>query len=160
MNTENKQNIDLVVENLTAIHPLLGKSFTKAIRSKTTLTPGILFVMGVLVKHEKLTMSEIACRLSVPKPHVTVMIDKLISEDLVERLSDPDDRRVVYIRLNDKGIETYASVRALISMELYQKLQSLSDEQMSVLSIASQQVKDILMSVLLENPSNPELRCK
>ncbi len=150
----------MIFENLTAIHPLLGKTFTKAIRSKTMLTPGTLFVVGILVKHKKLTMSEIACRLSVPKPHVTGMVDKLIAEDLVERLSDPDDRRIVYIQLTDKGHETYTTVRTLISEELHQKLQLLSDEQISVLSIASQQVKDILMTVLLDNSSNLEPRCK
>jgi DNA-binding MarR family transcriptional regulator len=135
---------DSVIENLMSIYPLLARNLSKAIRTKTTLTPGTLFTLGALTHHEKLTMSEIGCHLSVPKPHVTALVDKLIKEDLVERLPDLNDRRIIYIQLTDKGKDTFKTIKSHISQELREKLLLLTDDQLKTLSTASQQVKEIL----------------
>ena len=134
-----------VVENLMTIYPLLSKNFARAIRTKTTFTPGELFTLGALYHHKKLTMTGIGCHLSVPKPHVTALVNKLIADDLVVRLPDPNDRRVIYIELTEKGRETLKTLKLLITAELANKLSLLTEEQMQVLSTASEQVKEILM---------------
>ncbi len=134
-----------VVENLMAIYPLLSKSFARAIRTKTTFSPGVLFTLAALYHHKKLTMTGIGCHLSVPKPHATALVDKLIKDDLVVRLPDPNDRRVIYIELTQKGTETLKTLKSIISEELISKLELLTADQMQILSTASGQVKDTLM---------------
>ena len=136
---------ELVVENLVSIYPLLARSISKSIRAKTTFSPGTIFTLGALSHHEKLTMTGIGCHLSIPKPHVTALVDKLIKDDLVERLLDPNDRRIIFIQLTEKGRITLKEIKQLISKELRDKLSLLTTEQMNVLSQASQQVKEILM---------------
>jgi len=143
-------SIDLVIENLISIHPLLSKTFTKAIRSKTNLNPGSLYVLGVLTRHETLSMSEIGCRLSMPKPHITSLVDKLIAEEMVERLFDPKDRRIVNVRITEKGLNDFHTIKQEISQDLRLKLEKLDAEKLETLSGASQQVKDILMTVVVE----------
>lgn len=138
-----------VIENLMAIYPMLARDLAKAIRTKTTLAPGTMFTLGALSHHEKLTMSGIGCHLSVPKSHVTSLVDKLIKDDLVERLLDPSDRRIIYIQLTEKGKDTLKMIKAVISEELRNKLSLLNKEQLETLCAASQQVKDILL--LLKN---------
>ena len=149
MPEKNKISIDTSDENLISIHPLLSKSFTKSIRTKTNLNPGSLYVLGVLRRHDILSMSEIGCKLSMPKPHVTNLVDKLIAEDMVERLLDPKDRRIVNIRITEKGIADFNAIKLEISQELRIRLEKLSAEKLDILAEASQQIKDILIEMEL-----------
>lgn len=151
MPEKNKISIDSSIENLISIHPLLSKSFTKSIRTKTNLNPGSLYVLGVLRRHDILSMSEIGCKLSMPKPHVTSLVDKLIAEDMVERLLDPKDRRIVNIRITEKGIADFNAIKLQISQELRSKLEKLSAEKLDILAEASQQIKEILIEMELIN---------
>jgi len=155
---ENKISLDeSIVENLMSIYPLLSKNFAKAIRTKTTFTPGVLFTLGALYHHKRLTMSGIGCHLSIPKPHATILVDKLIKDDLVVRLPDPHDRRVIYIELTEKGRDTLKSLKSIVSEELTKKLALLTVEQMQILSTASEQVKEtlILIGDLLASGETP-----
>ena len=94
-------------------------------------------------------MTGIGCHLSIPKPHATILVDKLIKDDLVVRLPDPNDRRVIYIELTEKGRNTLKSLKSIVSEELTNKLVLLTEEQMQILSTASEQVKEML--ILLGN---------
>ena len=84
----------------------------------------------------------------MPKPHVTVIVDRLIDEGLVERQSDPNDRRIVNILLTKKGFEDFENIKQEISENLKIKLSKLSEEEQEILSEASQKVKEILVSIL------------
>jgi len=156
---DNKISIDSAIENLISIHPLLTKAFNRSMRSKTNLNPGSLFVLGVLSRNGMLSMSEIGCRLSMPKPHITGLVDKLIAENLVERLYDPKDRRIVNVNITEKGMVDFNAIKHEISQELRQKMEKLDTETLETLSLASKQVKDILIKFVVNQPvsSNPTL---
>jgi len=158
---EDKNSIDEAIENLISIYPMLSKSLGKSIRNKTNQTPGSLFLLGVLAHHGILSMTEIGCHLSIPKPHVTNLIDKLISEELVERLDDPTDRRIVKVRITQKGVEEFNSVKLEVTQNLRQKLQLLEADKIQTLSEASGRVKDILrVLALMQQPSSVVFACK
>ena len=142
-------SIESVIENLISIHPLLSKSFSRSIRSKTNLNPGSLYVLGVLTTHGMLSMSEIGCKLSMPKSHITGLVDKLIAEELVERLYDPKDRRIVNVHITEKGAADFNSIKHEISQELRLKLQKLDANTLQVLAESSQHVKDILTTIVI-----------
>ncbi len=144
--TEIKQTtIETVVDNLMYLQPLLSKSFSKQMRTKTNLNPGSLFIMGVLSVHKTLSMSDIGRKLSMPKPHVTVLIDKLIEEEMVERIADLSDRRIVNIHITEKGITQFQNIKQEISEEMRQQLQQLTKEQLTTLVTATQQVRELLI---------------
>ena len=107
-----------------------------------------MFVMGILKRNGMLSMSDIGNYLSMPKPHVTVIIDRLIEEEYVLRQNDPNDRRVVNILLTDKGISEFEELKEALSLNLKSKLVLLSEEELEQLSKASQQMKEILISIL------------
>jgi len=144
-------NINSVVENLMILQPLLYKNFLKPERNKTTLSPGTLFVLGVLKRNVVLSMSEIGNKLSMPKPHVTGLVDKLIAEGYVERLNDPNDRRIINIKITEKGIEDLVAIKKEISKNLRKKLLTLDEEKLETLSRATQQVKEIMILLLNED---------
>lgn len=56
-------------------------------------------------------VSEISSILRVTSPTVTQIINKLEKDDLVERNTDPVDRRAVNIHLTEKGIEVTNEAR-------------------------------------------------
>jgi DNA-binding MarR family transcriptional regulator len=146
-----KKFVDSVIENLMTIHPLLSKNFMRGLRSKTNLNPGSLFVLGALTYHGIMSMSEIGCHLSMPKSHITGLVDKLIADDLVERLYDPNDRRIINIQITEKGATDFKAIKFEISQDLREKLQLLNEEQMQTLATASFQVKDILIWMLQQH---------
>jgi DNA-binding MarR family transcriptional regulator len=49
------------------------------------------------------TMKDFAERLMVSQSTVTQLADRLVRRDLVERVADPDDRRVVRLRISETG---------------------------------------------------------
>ena len=107
-----------------------------------------MFVLGSLKRYGILSMSDIGKCLSMPKPHITVIVDKLIEEGYVERLNDPKDRRIVNILITDKGLKDFEDIKEAVSENLKIKLSTLDEEEQKILAHASQQVKDILISIL------------
>lgn len=143
-----KLKIDTIADNLISIHPLLYKSISKPMRTQTSITPGGMFVMGSLKRNGILSMSDIGKCLSMPKPHITVIVDKLIEEGYVERQSDPNDRRIVNILITPKGLKDFEEIKQAVSETLKSKLSLLSEDELEILSVSSQHVKDILISIL------------
>jgi DNA-binding MarR family transcriptional regulator len=143
-----KPKIDLIAENLISIHPLLYKSISRPMRTKSSITPAGMFVLGRLKRHGTLSMSDIGKFLSMPKPHITVIVNKLIEEKYVERQSDPNDRRIVNISLTEKGLTDFEEIKLAVSETLKSKLLLLPESDLEILSTASKQVKEILISIL------------
>jgi DNA-binding MarR family transcriptional regulator len=148
----NQKTIETVIDNLLYLHPLLSKNFSKQVRAKTNLNPGSWFILSMLCRHEKLSMSELGKKLSMPNPHVTVLIDKLIELHFVERLPDSNDRRIVHIHITPKGVAQFKKIKKEISKEMHQQLEELSPEQLNTLATATQQVREILLLIFKKSP--------
>lgn len=140
-------NIDNIIDNLLSLHPLLYKNLIRPTKSKASLNPGTMLVLFVLKRHDMLPMSEIGRQLSMPKPHVTSHVDKLIEEKMVERVSDPNDRRIIKIKITPKGLSDLIHIKKEISENLRAKLVQLDEEVLITLFNASKQVKDILIMI-------------
>ncbi len=63
---------------------------------------------------EPLPMSALAERLSCDASYVTGLADRLAERDLVERVPDPDDRRVRQLVLTDEGRRVREEVAAKV----------------------------------------------
>lgn len=90
------------------------------------------------------TMTELADNIGAKLPSMTMMIDNLAEEGLVERARDEQDRRKVIVRLTDKGRrirEEFLEQRKQVAQQLFAKL-SKEDEQ--ELMRLLEQVCDIL----------------
>ena len=61
------------------------------------------FVLRAVWKHGPVRMSEIGMHMGISKPYMTLLVNRLICEGLVERVPDPKDRRVVIITITDSG---------------------------------------------------------
>nr|WP_245363133.1 MarR family transcriptional regulator [Cohnella thailandensis] len=71
--------------------------------------------------------------LGVTSGGMTVISDKLVKQKLVERVSDPSDRRVVKLEITEEGKRLLASIQEK-RVELMEKMfSSLSDEEVQQL---------------------------
>ena len=63
--------------------------------------------MVLAYSEEPPTMGELSESLHVPLSTATRIVEWLVRAEFVERLSDPSDRRVVRVRMTEKGIQIY-----------------------------------------------------
>jgi DNA-binding MarR family transcriptional regulator len=71
----------------------------------------VLFTLAPAPQHQ-LPLGELADRLDVTPRNVTGLIDHLERDGLVERIDDPDDRRLTYARLTPAGGKRLDGMRA------------------------------------------------
>ena len=60
-------------------------------------------ILKVISQHGGLAMRELARMLSLHHPTLTKIVDKMVTEALVYRVPDPDDRRKIRIFISEKG---------------------------------------------------------
>ena len=60
-------------------------------------------ILKVISQHGGLAMREIAGMLSFHHPTLTKIVDRMVTDALVYRVPDPDDRRKIRIFLSEKG---------------------------------------------------------
>jgi DNA-binding MarR family transcriptional regulator len=70
----------------------------------------VLFQLATAPDH-KLPLGELADQLEVTPRNVTGLIDHLERDGLVERMDDPDDRRLTYARLTPRGGKLLSGMR-------------------------------------------------
>jgi DNA-binding MarR family transcriptional regulator len=65
--------------------------------------PGRSLVLGMLAGHEGISQKDLAEKMHLARPTVTIMLQKMEHEGLIERWDDPEDQRLTRIRLTDAG---------------------------------------------------------
>lgn len=99
---------ELFRELLRKINRMENKRYLyKDLKELTLIEIDTILVIG---PENQKSMSEIAGVLGVSSGTPTVTIDRLIGKGFVERKRDEVDRRQVFVRLSDKGMQVYNSV--------------------------------------------------
>ncbi len=123
-----KQLITSFSEEITAILPYIIRGILKkqtdALRQGTITIPQYL-ALDLLNTHTLLKMKDIAHELNTSLPAATGLINRLYGINMVERIYDKNDRRVIYIKVTAKGkniIETIRLQRQQAIKEIFSKL--------------------------------------
>jgi DNA-binding MarR family transcriptional regulator len=66
-------------------------------------------------------------------PNTTRLMDKLCAKQLISRIASEADRRVVKIKLTNKGDELLTSIPSDLNQELLKNLSEIEAEQLSTL---------------------------
>jgi DNA-binding MarR family transcriptional regulator len=83
-------------------------------------------VGSVINAKGSLTMGELSTALSVPLSTATRIADWLVENGYMQRLPDPDDRRIVRIAFTPRGQELHETIENHIRQRLQQILSGLS----------------------------------
>lgn len=86
------------------------------------LTPKEIYVLKIISSEDPLEpeikVSDLSAKLNVSNPMVTQAVNSLEGAGLVERISDPHDRRVVRIKVTEKGEEVISKVSEQILADI------------------------------------------
>ncbi|MBN1315760.1 MAG: MarR family transcriptional regulator [Anaerolineales bacterium] len=85
--------------------------FSLLLDTDNDLTLNQLRVLFHLNYHGDRVMRQIAEKLEVSDPTATGVIDRLVERSLVERSSDPEDRRRVRVSLSARGCQLVSEMR-------------------------------------------------
>jgi len=89
---------------LHAAHALEDR-LEAALQNAGLSTPKFSVLSALVAAGEPLSLSELASRLSCVRSNMTQLVDRLESEELVRRVDDPKDRRIVKASITDAGRE-------------------------------------------------------
>lgn len=93
-------------DKVSELMPVISRQFLKHQASdfyKTKITLPQCVVLDILKRHNELKMSELAHHMNVTTAAITGLADRLVRDGYLVRSSDPDDRRVVNVKLTAKG---------------------------------------------------------
>jgi DNA-binding MarR family transcriptional regulator len=86
-------------------------------------------VMAALVRREGgMTMTEVSRQLMVSNGNVTGIVDRLVAEGLVARVTNAEDRRATFVRLTPKGLSLFEAMAAAHERWVEEILAAFSDE--------------------------------
>ncbi len=107
----------------------------------------LLYRVGSLIGEGEapMTMGELASAAEVPLSTATRLVDTMVDNGYAERLSDPDDRRVVRVQFTPTGAELYQALDELIQRRITSILRDFSDEECRALLRLSHKVMHALM---------------
>ena len=107
-------------------------------------------------RHGRVNLSGLASGIRVTPANVTGIVDRLVEQELLTRLPDADDRRVLWLRLTKKGEALVANLREVRASEMRKILNRLSTENLATLARASDVLAQAAEASEKEEPSGSE----
>jgi DNA-binding MarR family transcriptional regulator len=101
------------------------------------LTPTLHAALGTVEVHGPITAGQLAAHERVRKPTMTRTIRELVDRGLIERLPDPLDGRVTWLRVTPAGAELVRSARRRSETYLTKQLRALTPQERETLQQAA-----------------------
>jgi DNA-binding MarR family transcriptional regulator len=135
-----EKKIDQIVRGIFEIIPVIMQSkrlvHNKLMQNKDQFEPEMriiephIRIMMILLKEKTISMTCLGKFLMISKPNATLLVDNLVEIKLVERISDPDDRRVVHIHMTPEGYKFIENYRKKIREETKKCLTQFTDDEL------------------------------
>ncbi len=156
LSDENKAEVDAIVETIIYLYTE-SRRLTKQAARELGLTGPQLTVIKLLETFGDLSLSSLSGRIRAQNSTVTGIIDRMEREELVLRERSTTDRRVVYIRLTDKGRELARST-AVEPLEIFRGVLSAlnKDDTRDLLRILTKLQKRVRALVRERGPASEE----
>ncbi len=141
--------LETTIQNFISIIPLFKKKLLhdNCKFNKGNLNHSHFQILSVLKKEGKLPISEVGKKLVISTPNMTKLLTKLIDEDMVERIPEEKDRRIININLTKKGHE-YLDIQFLeIKSALKDKFSSLPYDKLDKFNDSLITLKEVLNEI-------------
>lgn len=139
-----------IAEELASIPPLVFRIIrSKVIKTalsdfKAGMTPLHYEIIRLLEDEDSLHCSEIGRRLHIAKAQMTGLIDKLVSNGMVERSTDDTDRRMIRVRLTANGKAFLKDQKMSVTNAISMAMMGLSEKELTELSVSINKIRDFL----------------
>lgn len=97
--------------------------------STTGLSPSQTSALSAVFNHGPLTLGRLAEHEGVAPPSITKVVDKLEADGLVQRTTDPDDKRVTNVAVTDAGRDLVGEIRRRTTTWLAARVLELSSDE-------------------------------
>ncbi|HIJ16884.1 MAG TPA: winged helix-turn-helix transcriptional regulator [Thermoplasmata archaeon] len=154
MTRADQKKLEDIADGLMDSFPVFFRRVTRGAThpSARKFDPSRIALKAVLM-HGPLRMSMIGRHIGISKPYMTALVDNLISEGLVERVQDPDDRRAVIVRATDAGKEEMKEFTKSARQAVIKNLSSLDSNDISALHEMVLNIKDVISKLDKEEAS-------
>ncbi|MEW6622917.1 MAG: MarR family transcriptional regulator [Bacillota bacterium] len=98
-----------------------------------TLSKTEIFVLLLLDRHDEVIMSQIADYINIPMSTATGIVDRLVKKGHVKRERSDADRRIVLLRLTEKGKELLQGFKTSVNKYLELINEGLTEEEKNLL---------------------------
>lgn len=112
-------------------------------------------IISMLDRHGEMPMSRLADLLDVSMSNATGIVDRMEERGLVERVRVPDDRRLVLVRVTDRGREILSEIEVFRDEMLTRVLDLLDDTQLERLSGALGDLRTAIVDTIGSSPGTP-----
>ena len=143
---ESEATQNLVREIIYQIRRLMqaGELFTKELNKTYQVSATQLHCLLALYDHGPLPPSQIARYIMVKSSTVTGIIDRLEQKDLVYRLRDSPDRRVITIQLTEAGRELTQHAPPPLQQKIVEGLKKLPEEEIKQIILSLSKLTQML----------------
>ena len=111
------------------------------------ITPSQLSALSVIVRGERLTLSQLAEAERVQPPTITRIVDMLEQKGLAIRVPSENDRRVAFVEATPEGLALVETIRRRRDAYLAGRLRTFSADERALLERAA-----VLLERLIEDP--------
>ena len=101
---------------------------------KLNLTIPQLKSLFYISRHGRVNLSGLASGIRVTPANVTGIVDRLVEQGLLTRTPDPDDRRVSWLSVTDKGKTLINDLREGRVQEMRRILDKLTEEELAIVA--------------------------
>ncbi|WP_375090265.1 MarR family winged helix-turn-helix transcriptional regulator [Peribacillus sp. RS7] len=123
---DNKALFDKWVSFTTSVHQVTHELTQHA--KSTSITPVQYNILEYITVSQPVTPSEISDCQHISMPNTSRELKKLSEKNLIEKLSDSEDRRKQYIRLSKEGERMMNEAFAIVESRFQSRLQHASKE--------------------------------
>jgi DNA-binding MarR family transcriptional regulator len=136
------QNSALTIDLLNQASRLLGQQLSQRLKP-TGLSVDKAKILALLIDGNGMSMGELADILVVNNPTLTKMVDRMVTDKLVFREPDSNDRRKVLIRITKPGTDLHGTAQRVVQDQQLQIDNSYqqSEELGNLLSVFIQQLR-------------------
>ena len=148
-----KLTLDEFADKMDEIMPIVGREFLRrhvGDLCKGKITVQQLLIVDTLCREGETKMSDLARIMTVTTAAMTGTVERLVRYGYVERVFDPDDRRIIKIKLSQKGESFIAQIngrRRKANIKIFGQISSQDRE--NYLRILMQ-IKNILLNNIEE----------
>jgi len=104
MTDTDRKRLEAIADDiLDSIPVFLRRMARGAVRAGPRKHDPSIFVLHAVWRHGPVRMSEMGRHMGVSRPYMTMLVDRLMADGLVERVSDARDRRVVKVAITEEG---------------------------------------------------------
>ncbi len=111
------------------------------------LPPSHVKALFYLLHNGPRAISQLGNDLSISKPNMTPIIDKLVAEGFINRFQDPNDRRVIRVEPTETAREFLREQETKLKSRLLERISPLSNEDLEELDKCISSLNKLLLKI-------------